>query len=155
MKTTVYLNKNAEEYYRRAKEYDPDYSLSDATSEGLKQFVEKMDAQFRGMTEICILDGTEDRLSTLIYGRMVKFIGKKLSSYTVEIGQSKYQYENLYLTKKGKYLYQAGEDIEDTGELTSRFVVCHTLKELREKASPSLLMQAGNSVGEFLEELDV
>jgi hypothetical protein len=155
VKTTVYLNKVAEELYRRAKEYNPDYSLSDATQEGLKQFVEKMDAHFKGMTEIPILEGTEDRFNKVIFGRMVKFIGKKLSHTELEIRDDVYEYENLFLTKKGKYLLQYGINDEQSGELTSKFEVCHSLKELREKASSELLMRAGETAGEFLEELDV
>jgi len=154
MKTTVYLNKTAEELLKRAKEYDPDYSVSIAAEEGLKQFVEKKNIQFTGMKEEIAKKGTYS--SEEFYGSQARFNGRKLAHERIAmVGQDTYEYQTLYLTKKGKYLVQITTVDERDGEQVLDYYICHTLKELQGKASPILLTKAGKTPGEFLPDLDI
>jgi len=154
MKTTVYLNKTAEELLKRAKEYDPDYSVSNAIEEGLSQFVEKMNIQFTGMEEQIATKGTSSHGE--FYGAKAKFIGKKLAQVRIgEIGPDSDEYQTLYLTKKGKYLVQIITEDSRDGDQVYEYHICHTLKELQGIASPLLLTKAGNTEGELLEDLDI
>lgn len=154
MKTTVYLNKTAEELLKRAKEYDPDYSVSNAIEEGLKQFVDKMNAQFTGMSEQIAVKGSET--SEGFYGTKAKFIGKKLAHAEIkQVGPEAYEYQTVFLTKKGKYLVQYSTENVSVSEFVYDYEVCHSVKELQEKASPTVLSKAGKTEGELLEDLDI
>lgn len=154
MKTTVYLNKTAEDLFQRAKEFNPDYSISNAVEEGLRVFVDKMNIQYTGMDEQIATTGSNS--SEGFFGNKVKFVGKKLASTnTNQVDPEIKETQTLYLTKKGKYLIQADViDLRD-GESKHMYEICHTVKELQEKASPVLLVKAGNTAGELLEELDI
>jgi hypothetical protein len=155
MKTTVYLNKDTEELYRRAKEIEPNYSISDAVKEGIKLFVNSMEAKYSGMQEIILFEGTEYRAEGEEVGKRVKFVGKVLGSIeTRRVGEFEAEFQKLFLTRKGKYILETFYEDTD-GTRTSSFEICHTLEELREKADPYLLMNAGETKGELLEELDV
>lgn len=154
-KTTIYLNKEAEENFRRAKEYDEGYSLSNATADGLKAFVMSMDIKTKGMNEIIILDGEEDHVSGQTFGRRVKFIGKKLSAVGWDVGPNTDEQRVLYYTRKGKYIVQFVERDGD-GVRRSTFKKYEALKELHSAGlPPALLAQAETVPGELCEELDV
>lgn len=154
MKTTVYLNKVAEELLQRAKEYDPDYSVSNAIEEGLKHFVERMEKRFTGMSEKIATQGTLSHGE--FCGSKSKFIGKQLASMDLgESGFAKTRVGTLYLTKKGKYLYQYVDQDERDGEQKYDYEICHSFKELNEKVPAVLREKAGSTAGELLDELDI
>ena len=154
MKSSVYLNKTAEELFQRAKEYDPEYSLSMAVEEGLTQFVEKMNIQFTGMEEQIATLGSMDCGD--FYGTKAKFIGKKLAHERIgEVEPDIDEYQTVYLTKKGKYLVQYAFQNATAGEIEYKYEICHSVKELQEKASPILLTKAGKTAGELLPDLDI
>lgn len=153
-KTTVYLNKDVEDALRRAKEYDPDYTASIAAAEGVRAFVAKMDIQTKGMCEVIILDGELDKPTGDTFGRRVKFVGKKLSSYSVETGMDKSMVYTLFYTRKGNYVVQIAED--DVDYVKSKFVKFDSLKDLRAAGyPPNLLKNAETVPGELCEELDI
>lgn len=154
MKTTVYLNKDTEELFQRAKEYDPDYSISNAVEEGLRQFVDRMNIQYTGMSEQIASKGT--KTPDGFYGSKAKFVGKNLASIqTRQVGLQSYEYQDLFLTKKGKYLIQKTIEDSSIGEQVLDYIVCHSMKELQKEASPLILTLAGNTAGELLEDLDI
>src|SRR6185369_3598261 len=105
-KTTIYLNKEAEEYARRAKEYDDGYTASNAVSDGFKAYVDKMDMKTKGMSDIIVLEGEEDLSSDNTFGRRVKFVGKLLSAIERDTGMAEPEIIRLYYTRKGRYLVE-------------------------------------------------
>ena len=153
-KTTIYLNKDAEENYRKAKEYDEAYSLSNATTEGLKAYVDMMDKQAKGMKDYIVLDGEEDQSIGHTFGRRVKFVGKQLSSIVRDIGANETEELTLYYTRKGKYLVAT---IQQDGPVSkSWFKIYESLKDLHVAGlPPNLLAQAESVPGELCEELDI
>lgn len=154
MKTTVYLNQATEERFKKIKTSNPDYSLSEAVEVGLKFEEERINTQLTGMSEQIATNGTDDHGE--FYGTKAKFMGVKLAHVRVrQSGPESYEYETLYLTKKGKYLIQYATEKDDVGEIVWRYEICPTVKELQQKASPTLLTQAGRTEGEFLEDLDI
>lgn len=154
MKTSVYLNKAAEERYKKIKAIEPDYSLTMATDAGLKVKIEQMNAQLTDMTEQIAWKGNQVREG--YFGTKVKFFGKKLASVeTNQVGPESYEYQTLYLTKKGNYLVQITIEDKSVGDYEYDYEVCYSIKELQEKASPILLTKAGKTPGELLEEIDI
>lgn len=154
MKTTVYLNKDTEELLKRAKEYDPDYSVSNAVEDGLRYFVDKMNNQYTGMSEQIAIKGNE--CPEGFFGSKAKFVGKKLADVeTGQVGQYEYERQALFLTKKGKYLIQ--KKIQTTGfhQIKYDYIVCNTIKDLQDEAEAVLLTAAGKTAGELLEDLDI
>ena len=153
-KTTVYLNKEAEEYASRAKEYDDGYTASNAVSDGFRAYVDKMDKQTKGMKDVIVLDGEEDQSDGTTFGRRVKFVGKLLSSIERQIGVTETEELVLFYTRKGKYLVAT---IQQDGPVSkSWFNVYESLKELRAAGlPPNLLAKAESVPGELCEELDI
>lgn len=153
-KTTVYLNKDVEDALRRAKEYDPDYTASIAVAEGVRAFVAKMDLKTKGMSDVIILDGESDRSTGDTFGRRIKFVGKKLSSWSVETGMATSTDYTLYYTRKGNYVVKIEED--DVDYVKSKFVKFDSLKDLHAAGyPPNLLANAETVQGELCEELDI
>lgn len=154
MKTTIYLNQPSEERYKKIKAINPNYSLSEAAEEGLKLEETKLDTQLTGMAEQVATKGSESSMG--FFGAKAKFVGRKLAQEQIkQVGPDAYEYQILYLTKKGKYLIQFSTEDTAVGEFVSDYVICHSIKELQEKASPILLTKAGSTAGELLEDLDI
>lgn len=153
-KTTVYLNKEAEEYAKRAKEYDENYTASNAVSDGFKAYVHKMDIKTKGMIDYIVLDGEEDQSDGTTFGRRVKFVGKRLSSIVINIGRDETQELILFYTRKGKYLVAI---IKQDGPVSkSWFNVYESLKDLHAAGLPPNLLSKAESVpGDLCEELDI
>lgn len=154
VKTTIYLNQPSEERYKKIKAINPSYSLSEAAEEGLKLEEVKLDTQLTGMCEQVATKGSES--SQGFYGAKAKFVGRKLAHEQInQVGPEAYEYQTLYLTKKGKYLIQYSKEDLSAGEFVYDYEICHSVKELQVKASPILLTKAGNTAGELLEDLDI
>jgi hypothetical protein len=154
VKTTIYLNQPSEERYKKIKAINPSYSLSEAAEEGLKLEEVKLDTQLTGMEEQIATKGTHLRGD--FYGTKAKFIGIKLAhERTGEVGPDRYEYQTLYLTKKGKYLLQISTEDARDGEIVQDYKVCNSIAELQKVASPVLLTKAGTTEGELLPDLDI
>lgn len=103
-KTTIYLNKEAQATYDKAKEYAGD-NLSSIIAQGLTFYVNKMDAQAKGMEDQIIFEGEHFGDDDMRQGKNIKFVGRKLA--TGKVGQGDGELETiytLYLTRKGKFL---------------------------------------------------
>jgi len=154
VKTSVYLNEAAEERFKKIKAINPSYNVSEAADAGLKLEEARIDTQLTGMEEQIAINGTDARGE--FYGTKAKFVGRKLAHEQVrQVGIESYEYEILYLTKKGKYLLQFITEDQSDGEQVFTYKICNSLKELQAIASPVVLTKAGSTECEFLEELDI
>ncbi len=152
---SVYIPEKQEELLKQAMEYGGD-STSGVIIKALEIYVSHMEDRYKGIEEKIILDGTIDHRTGEIFGRKVKFYGKELASIrTREVGPEAVEHQTLYLTKKGKYILETTIFDKSAGEESTTFEVCHSLDDLRQKANADLLVKAGKTAGEFLEELDV
>lgn len=154
MKTTVYLNEAAEERLKKIKAINPSYTVSEAADAGLKLEEAKVDAQLTGITEQIAFRGSS--IMGEFIGTKAKFFGRELATVrTSQTGPDTYEYQKLYITKKNQYLIQFDEHDEHYYEQKLDYEICPTVKELQQKASPTLLTSAGRTKGEFLEDLDI
>ncbi|MBT0652907.1 hypothetical protein [Geomobilimonas luticola] len=157
-KTTIYLNKEAEEIYRQAKEYAGD-NLSAVIVQGLKLYVEKMDMMAKGMTEQVIFDGKRFMHEDICQGKNLKFIGMKLAEGSTEYGHGDEYCHcfTLYLTRKGKFLV-ASSNVDQKSYIENFFYkVFDTFTEVMAAGYPSsMLEEARMKMPEVAcEELDV
>lgn len=157
-KTTIYLNKEAEEIYKVAKEYAGD-NLSAVIVQGLKLYVEKMDTMTKGMEEVIIFEGTRYLENGASQGKNLKFIGLRLAGVCVNEfydNGTKDVFE-LYLTRKGKFLVSVSST--DGAEIIEKcfYDVHNTFSEVSAKGYPEFLIkEASKNMPEIAcEELDV
>ena len=157
-KTTIYLNKEAEEIYQVAKEYAGD-NLSAVIVQGLKLYVDKMDTMTKGMEEVIIFDGIKNLVDMISRGKNLKFIGIKLAETpaTDLYGDSELYVFRLYLTRKGKFLVDKKVFTGDKAFANYSYKVFDTFSKVTEEGYPDrLLNDARKNMPEVAcEELDV
>jgi hypothetical protein len=157
-KTTIYLNKEAEVIYQKAKEYAGD-NLSAVIVQGLKLYVEKMEMMTKGMQEIIIFVGKNYLMDQMAQGKNMKFIGMKLASETTQdiYGERVVQIHTLYLTRKGKFLMDSTTVDEKEYTETSNYKIYETFSDVMAAGYPyKLLDEARKMIPEIAcEELDV
>jgi len=157
-KTTIYLNKEAELIYQRAREYAGD-NLSAVIVQGLKLYVEKMDITTKGMQEVIIFEGKYLMAQQVAQGKNLKFIGLKLAegkSQDIHYEGCYYIYE-IYLTKKGKFLVHSTTTNPKEFLETSSHKVFDSYSEVMNAGYPyEMLEEARKKIPEIAcEELDV
>lgn len=157
-KTTIYLNKEAEEIHKLAKEYAGD-NLSAVIVQGLKLYVEKMECQSKGMEDVVIFDGKYFELGDIYQGKNLKFIGRLISQGSTDYGHGDEHLHSfkLYLTRKGKFLmYGIGFNKNECAEVHFHKIF-NTFSEVMGAGYPaSMLDEARRSMPDVAcEELDI
>ncbi len=157
-KTTIYLNKESEEIYKKAKEYAAG-NLSHVIVQSLKLYVDKMETTEKGMKEVVIFVGKYFPDGDISQGKNLKFIGRLIAEGSTDYGQGD-QYTRkyfLYLTRKGKFLVEGAYfSREELAEITY-YKVYDTFLEIMQAGYPAeMLEEARKKMPEVAcEELDV
>lgn len=157
-KTTIYLNKEAEEIYRTAKEYAGD-NLSAVIVQGLKLYVEKMDMMTKRMEEIILFIGETDLMEQFTKGKNIKFTGMHLAKETAPdiYGDGLTCTYTIFLTRKGNFLIY--KDVINQKEYiqTDSYKVFEKFSDVMEAGYPyKLLDEARQKIPEVAcEELDI
>lgn len=154
-KTTIYLNKDAQATYDKAKEYAGD-NLSSIIAQGLTFYVNKMDAQAKGMEDHIIFEGEHFGDDDLKQGKNIKFVGRKLATGKMEQSNTEYTF-TLYLSRKGKFLVHTYS--LDTAAMVARFTykIHETYADVLAAGLPGkMLDEARNQMPNVAcEELDI
>lgn len=155
-KTTIYLNKEAQAVFDKAKEYAGD-NLSSIIAQGLAYYVEKMEMVTRGMSEKIIFDGTEELSTGVHQGKNIKFVGLELSTGSTEYDDMHKDYLALYLTKKGKFLLKYCSENLDNNTRKHGYKVFESFSEVMQDRLPANMIEdAMKKMPEVTcEELDV
>ena len=102
-KKTFYLSEDDLSTYEKAKSIAGD-SISSVIMQGLREYVVKWEKQDKDFIEIVIFEGKRNPEEKTLEGQNIMFVGKILSSKSVEYEQGVGMAYSLYLTRKGKLL---------------------------------------------------
>lgn len=155
-KTTIYLNKEAQAVFDKAKEYAGD-NLSSIIAQGLKFYVDKMDAQSKGMVDLIIFEGSRyiggDDMKR---GKNIKFVGRELATANVEDDGNE-DTLTLYLTRKGKFLLHKASLNKLGTDATYSYKIYETYADLLADGLPGrMLDEARDKMPEVAcEEMDL
>jgi len=154
-KTTIYLNKDAQATYDKAKEYAGD-NLSSIIAQGLKFYVDKMDAQAKGMEDQVIFKGVRYGEDDMMQGKNIKFVGRLLSRETEVKGDTEKKY-TLFLTRKGQFLVHTFSLDMTNAEATSDYIIYPSYAEVLAVGLPGrMLDEAREQMPDVAcEELDI